>query len=350
VLGVRSATFIAVVTGLILLVGAAGGVYAYDRSREDTIADGVKVGGVDLGGLSRAAATRRLRARLYEPLKADVVVRVRGQHHTLTAAVAGTALHVGPSIDEALRRSRSGNVLSRTLRKITGGSIDADVQPEITYSEDAVRRLVARVARNVDRDVRDATVKFAGDGIRRVRSRTGIRLNRATLTRRVEAAVVDPDPARRQVRATVRKIRPKVTTGELADRYRTVVTIDRGHFTLRLFKRLKLVRTYGIAVGRVGLETPAGMYKIQNKVVDPAWNVPDSPWAGKLAGTVVPGGVPENPLKARWMGIYNGAGIHGTAERGSIGSNASHGCIRMLVEDVIQLYDDVSVGTRVYIA
>ena len=77
--------------------------------------------------------------------------------------------------------------------------------------------------------------------------------------------------------------------------------------------------------------------------------MPDSDWAGDLAGTTVPGGVPENPLKARWMGIYDGAGIHGTDDVGSLGTAASHGCVRMAVPDVIELYDQVDVGTPIYI-
>ena len=68
-----------------------------------------------------------------------------------------------------------------------------------------------------------------------------------------------------------------------------------------------------------------------------------------LAGTVVPGGTPENPLKARWMGIFDGAGIHGTDDVASLGSAASHGCVRMAVPDVIELYDRVDIGTPIYI-
>jgi lipoprotein-anchoring transpeptidase ErfK/SrfK len=49
------------------------------------------------------------------------------------------------------------------------------------------------------------------------------------------------------------------------------------------------------------------------------------------------------------MGIYAGAGIHGTDDIGSLGSAASHGCIRMSVPDVIALFDQVEVGTPVYI-
>jgi lipoprotein-anchoring transpeptidase ErfK/SrfK len=84
--------------------------------------------------------------------------------------------------------------------------------------------------------------------------------------------------------------------------------------------------------------------------VNPAWNVPNSAWAGSLAGTTVPGGAPDNPLKARWMGIFDGAGIHGTDAIGSIGTAASHGCIRMRIPDVIDLYDQVPVGAPVFIA
>ena len=139
-------------------------------------------------------------------------------------------------------------------------------------------------------------------------------------------------------------------TGEkLADEYPVVVTVDRGGYRLSLFKRLERVRVYPIAVGQAGLETPAGLYKIQNKAINPAWHVPDSDWAGDLAGTVIPGGAPDNPIKARWLGVYDGVGVHGTDARGSIGSNASHGCIRMLIEDVERLYEEVPVGTPIFI-
>jgi lipoprotein-anchoring transpeptidase ErfK/SrfK len=131
--------------------------------------------------------------------------------------------------------------------------------------------------------------------------------------------------------------------------YPTVLTVDRRHFRLRLFKRLRLRRKFPIAVGRVGLATPRGLYAITSKQVNPAWHVPNSPWAGALAGQVIPGGAPENPLKARWLGIADGIGIHGTAEDWSIGTRASHGCIRMHVRDVKALYRRVPLGTPVLI-
>ena len=143
------------------------------------------------------------------------------------------------------------------------------------------------------------------------------------------------------MRVRAHETRPKVTRQQLVQQYPVLITINRSSFKLRLWKDLQLVKTYPIAVGQVGLETPAGLYHVQNKAVDPAWSVPKAAWAGSLAGTTVPGGAADNPLKARWLGIFNGAGIHGTDEVGSLGSAASHGCIRMAVPDVIELYDQV---------
>ena len=143
-------------------------------------------------------------------------------------------------------------------------------------------------------------------------------------------------------------MKPQVTTDQLAQRYPTFITIYRGAFQLRLWKNLKLVKTYTIAVGQAGLETPAGQYTIDDKQVDPSWHVPNSAWAGSLAGQVIPPG-PEDPLKARWMGFYNGAGIHGTDELASLGTAASHGCVRMSIPDVVELYPQVPLGTPIYI-
>ena len=346
----RSPTFIAVAAFIALLIAGSVAVWAFDASREDRIAEGVRVGGIMVGGMDREAARAKLGDELLHPLKAPVVVRTADRRFRLTAAQSKVSADVDAMVDEAIERSRKGNVFSRAWREATGGDVDADISPRVTYSVPAVRRLVARVARHIDRPAVDAKVDFSAGDLEKVKEHAGRRLRRSALRGQVRRALTRPADSQRVVTAHAVRVKPKVTTDELADKYETVVTVDRGGFTLRLFKRLKLVRSYPIAVGQQGLETPAGLYHVQNKAVNPAWNVPNSPWAGSLAGTVVPGGTPENPLKARWLGIYNGAGIHGTDATGSIGTNASHGCIRMLIPDVIELYDRVPVGAPVYIA
>jgi len=195
----------------------------------------------------------------------------------------------------------------------------------------------------------DADIAVTGEKVKVRKAVTGLTVDARKLRPKVEQALVSDIVGERAVRADLRRIKPKVSDKRLAKKYPVVLTVDRSNFRISLFRKLKKVKTYPIAVGAAGLETPAGRYSITNKAVNPAWSVPNSPWAGSLAGTVIPGGIASNPLKARWLGVYDGVGVHGTDARYSIGSNASHGCIRMLVEDVVKLYDQVPVGAPIYI-
>ena len=77
--------------------------------------------------------------------------------------------------------------------------------------------------------------------------------------------------------------------------------------------------------------------------------MPKKAWAGALAGTVVPPG-PADPLKPRFMSFEGWRGHpRDRPQRASIGHDASHGCIRMRIPDVIALYGGSPVGTPVYI-
>jgi lipoprotein-anchoring transpeptidase ErfK/SrfK len=278
-----------------------------------------------------------------------VSVRYKGRRFTLTSEQASVAVDLDGSVDRAMEASTKGNLFTRTWREVRGTELDARVEAKINYSEDAVRRIVARVERKLEIEVRDAALDLESGQVEPTPSRDGLDVRAAALRKAIRAELVDMGETR-IARVKTRVVEPKVTTEELAKKYPAIIIVNRGAFQLSFYKNLKLHKTYGIAVGQVGLETPAGLYNVQNKAVNPAWHVPNSDWAGDLAGKVIPGGVPENPLKARWMGIYNGAGIHGTADVGSLGSAASHGCIRMGVPDVIELFDRVEVGTTVFIS
>lgn len=342
--------FILITVGLVAaLLIAAGGVYAYDTSRSKVIAAGVTVGGVDLGGLTKNEARTKLRREVLEPLNRSIVARHKGRRFRLTPEQARVGVDIDGTVTAALDRSREGNVLARTVRNLTGGEVNADIPMDVRYSKRAVDRLVARVRKTVEKPAVDASVDLEHGDVTPQASKNGRQVRAKTLERSVEEAIVDPD-AERSLRVRTRVVKPKVTTDELAEKYPAIVIINRSAFRLTFYKNLEQAKTYKIAVGQIGLETPAGLYNVQNKAVNPAWNVPNSDWAGDLAGTVVPGGSPENPLKARWMGIYDGAGIHGTDAIGSLGTAASHGCIRMAIPDVVELYDEVPVGAPVYIA
>ena len=334
---------------VLVAAGLAGGTYAYDNAQADKIGKGVRVGGISLQGLTAAQAHAKLDRLILQPLERPIVVHHDRSTWRLGAREAHLAVDVDAIVDNAMARSREGDIVSRTVRNLTGKSLDADLQPTVRYEDRAVIRMLDKIRKAIDRKPVNATAKLSADGLSTTDSRTGLAVRATTLHREIRRAIVSTTADRTFV-AHTRKLRPKVTNADLKDKFGTAIVVDRNAFRLTLYKRLKRSKTYSIAVGQIGLETPAGLYHIQNKAVNPAWSVPNSSWAGSLAGQVIPGGAPNNPLKARWMGIFDGAGIHGTDAIGSIGTAASHGCIRMRIPDVIALYDEVPVGAPVYIA
>ena len=345
----RRSHIIISVAGLVLVLALAGSVYAYDSSRKDTIAKGVKVGSVDVGGLSAAAAKAKLRTQLVSALQKPLVLVAGETEFPLSAREAKIRADVDKMVTDAVKRGRQGSIIARTWRGVTGGTVKASVTPEVAYSEDAVQRIVDKVRVKMSRKAVEADISVKGQRVRVKKSRIGLSVDAKALKPLVEQALVTDVDDNRAVRVALRKTKPKVTTKKLARKYPVVLTVDRANFRVTLYKKLKKVVSYPVAVGAAGYNTPEGRYKITNKAVNPAWSVPTTGWAGSLGGTVVPGGTAANPLKARWLGVADGVGFHGTDARGSIGSYASHGCIRMLVEDVIKLYDQVPVGTPVFI-
>jgi lipoprotein-anchoring transpeptidase ErfK/SrfK len=343
----RQRSFILVASTVTFLIVLAVAAYAYDSSRDDLIAEGVTVAGIDVGGMHVPDARRKVRRELAPALERPVSVRFRSRRFSLSARQAELRPDVRAMVDDALHQSRDGTIVSRVARDITGGEEDAQVPASVHYSRSAVAGFAGDVKKAIDRPVQNARLNFPS--LTRVKEHDGLAVNQGGLQQRVEQAITLPGVGR-AVRAPVKVTKPKVTREELAKRYPTLIVIERGAFKLTLYRQLRPVRSYTIAVGQVGLETPAGLYHVQNKAVNPAWHVPNSAWAGSLAGSVIPGGTAENPLKARWLGIAAGAGIHGTDQIGSLGTAASHGCIRMAIPEVIELYDKVPVGAPVYVA
>jgi lipoprotein-anchoring transpeptidase ErfK/SrfK len=340
-------TQIAVVTGVLVLVLGAIAAYAYDSSQKDKIADGVTIGGVDVGGMSASEAKLAVRGQLLAPLRHSLEVSYGGETWVLSGRTLKVSANLEDAVEEAVGDSRDGSLPGRLARYVTGGKVDSQISPDIVYSRPAVNRFVRRVADEIDREAENATVEPSSDSLEVVHGREGRKLRDNLLTKEINAAVLNVK-APHEIFARVHATKPEVTTSEVAAEYPSYLTLDRGSFTLRLWKDLKLEKSYTVAVGQEGLETPEGLYHIEEKQVNPSWHVPNSAWAGDLAGQVIPPG-PADPIKARWMAIFEGAGIHGTEEVESLGSAASHGCVRMSIPDVIDLYDRVEVGTPIYI-
>jgi lipoprotein-anchoring transpeptidase ErfK/SrfK len=306
------------------------------NAAEPRIAAGVTAAGTDVSGLTLAEAAGKLYNTFGFTTGRPLSTHVAGHKYAVNPSDLGFVFDVNKSA----RRAYNAGLKPHTET--------VDVPLFITFDAAKVTAYATKVAGDIKRDPRDARVDIKLKSIGKIESKDGRMIDANALATSVGAALADPAKDR-ILSPKLKVVRPKVTTKGLSKAYGTIVTIDRGNFKLRLFKKLKLSKTYGVAVGMPAYPTPTGLFSIANKAVNPAWTAPNSPWAGAYANETVAGGSAENPLKARWMGIVNGVGIHGTGAPGSIGSRASHGCIRMTVPDVVDLYPRVPVGTPVLI-
>ncbi len=289
--------------------------------RPTTIAAGVTVGGqVLVGGLSPAEATAEIKAFFARPVTLTLgKVSLRA-----TPKQLGAAAYVGDAVKRA-RIVRPG----------------ANVPLKVAAPLPRIERYVAGIARRFDRAPVDSELSLRNGKPFVTKERLGRRLRQATAVRAVFRSVKAHARAPIALRTDV--LTPQATRATIGD----VIVIRRGSNKLSLYAGMKLRRTFGVATGESRYPTPLGKFQIVVKWRNPWWYPPQSDWA-KDAKPIPPG--PGNPLGTRWMGISSPAvGIHGTPDPASIGYSVSHGCIRMLIPEVEWLFNQVDVGTPVYI-
>lgn len=104
-----------------------------------------------------------------------------------------------------------------------------------------------------------------------------------------------------------------------------------------------VVRSYTVAVGSTRYPTPTGRYRVFSVEMNPWWHPPDSPWARKEK--VTPPG-PRNPMGRAKLNFHELYFLHGTPQQASLGSAASHGCVRMDNDDAVELARRVLSASR----
>ncbi len=132
----------------------------------------------------------------------------------------------------------------------------------------------------------------------------------------------------------------------------TVVVDTRNHYLYVIFENSTALR-YGVGVGKEGFQW-FGRAQIDRKQIWPTWTPPPEMLARRPELPKFMEGGPENPMGPRGLYLYRdgkdlGYRLHGTVEPWSIGSDVSSGCIRLLSEDVIDLYQRCPVGTKVLV-
>lgn len=341
----RSAVVIvAIAVGIVLI--ALGGVsyaaYRYDRASSDRILPGVTVAGVEVGGMTRVEAIQAVQRIVQERLTQPLTIRAADGSWKTSPAELGRSADIGASVDQALQASDSVGFITRVWHRLREEPVDISVDLSFEGGEAGVAALVSTITDDVAQTPRDASVAVVDGQVTFVHSRPGHALGTNVATKRLQAALEEGTSA---VRLPVKTVKPKVPDAKIG---KTIV-IDRSINQLSLYDGFDLEKTYPVATAAAGYVTPPGEWTIIDKRENPTWTnpAPDT-WGADLPAFIPPG--PGNPLGTRALYLdASGIRIHGTEDVSSIGTNASHGCIRMLMSDVEEIYPLVPLGTRVIV-
>lgn len=320
-------TFGCACAGALLMTGVAYG-QAPVPLPAGVFADGVSIDGIPVGGATAAQARVTLLKERVAPRIAPFRVTLKGRAATIAPQAAGYSANINGTINQALRYGRS--------EPVTG---PVNVPLIQTVDQKKLRSVLINRSRSLNVSAVSAGLTYRNARPRVTKARMGTAVDVDRSVTALSAVLVKRTV--NQVSLPFTRVRPATTT------IGANIVISRANRTLTLYRGAKAWRTFRIAVGMSAYPTPRGQFRVIQKQKNPTWTPPDSPWA-KGVGPVAPGS--GNPLGTRWIGINSPAiGIHGTPTPSSIGTAASHGCIRMYINQVEWLFDRVSIDTPVLI-
>lgn len=333
---------IAVAASVVLFVLAGGATLAVadDYLVREVLPSGTVVADVDLSGMTRDQAHDVLAARVVAPLGEPVTVR-RGEASFTLDAASIIDVDVDAMVEAAFEPRRRAALPERVVDRVTGRATGVTTGLLVTLDEPALEGWLHELAASIETTPTDAKIVLRDGSVVVEPSRIGVSVDTTATSEALRTALTS---GAKSVEAAVIHTEPVVTESELGP----AILVDISERKLYLYEGGEVSKTYGVAVGTPGHPTPRGEFKITLKRYMPTWSNPGSAWAEGMPKTIGPG--PGNPLGTRALNINSpGIRIHGTTANSSIGTAASHGCMRMHRWDIEDLYERVEVGTPVFI-
>lgn len=334
-----------VLTVIVLLVlgsGAAYGAYRYDRSMADTILPGVAIAGLDVGEMTRDEAIAVVMAEIEDELSYELEVRVRGRSWHVTPAELGTEADVERKVDRALALAEDMPWHERALARIFDRPVQERLRVRFSRNGGMVKRFLEVVEEATYVSPRDAAIAIEDGELVLSRPKMGRELDAETARKRLRTALRE---GRASVDLPLAKVEPEVT----ADGLGLSIVVRISENKLYVYDGLEKIKTYDVATGTGGYPTPQGTWNIWDKRANPTWvNPAPDGWGANLPDVIGPG--PGNPLGTHALYLdAPGIRIHGTYDEDSIGTFASHGCIRMRIPDSKELFAMIPIDTKVHI-
>lgn len=329
---------------MIAATGVATAAFRYDARHRGTVLPGVEVGGVKIGGLTHEQARAALRDAFEAPLTAPITVEVAGESYIVRPKDLGMQVDVATSFSRVVALDGGNSLVERVWFRLAGDGFDKTIPVDRTIDRKKLAAYVDELAAAVDTEAIEARPELVDGTLRIVKDKPGFRLDRKAAVDSLMKAAMAGD-----VRVALDgEVAPaKVAAKDIKD----VIVVKVGENKLFHYRGDQVVKVYDVATGLPQYPTPKGTFKIVNKRYRPTWVNPakyPGGWGANLPAKIGPG--PGNPLGTRAMDLNSpGIRIHGSSAVYSMGYNASHGCIRMRMADVEELFELVGVGTPVII-
>lgn len=340
-------TWIAGLTCFLLIMGVAGSAAAVRReeAKGAVLLRGMQVGGVPLEGLSFNAAKQVLTERFDEPLDQSVPVKMDGQFlFSTTPRQMGASTNVETVHRQAIELHSKMPAMTRLWYRMTGMAVGSNLQVKTRIEEKMAGEFIAQISKKVNRAPQNASFSLVGGTIKFKAETAGFALDEKAARSAVKEALATD---KKSVNLTGVPVPASVTRESFKD----IIVVKVGENKLYHYQGEQVKKVYTVATGLPKYPTPMGQFKIVQKRVRPTWVNPakgKGQWGEKLPAQIGPG--PGNPLGTRAMNLNSpGIRIHGTTTEASLGFNASHGCIRMKMSEIEELFDQVAVGTPVLI-
>lgn len=338
--------FVLVAALMLALSGTLAWAAVSDYQVRGLVPQGVTVVGRTLGGMTETQARNTIVQAVSTPMMRPITVTGDGKSWTLDPSGI-VQVDVDAMLAEAYSPRRSATFVTRLTHQIKGEPLPADVKPAYSVDTTAIGTWVAQTAQQVDRRPRDAKRTIVKYAFKITPAIYGAKVTQSGSTHLIANALT-ADAAlasgNRTVALIVRSSAPPV----LEASFKKAIIVSRSQRKVRLYNGAKLLKEYSIAVGTAAHPTPLGDWKIENKRYMPTWTNPHAGWSAGMPETIGPGY--SNPLGTRALDLTaSGIRFHGTTNDGSIGTAASHGCMRMHMSDVEDFYPRVPVGTPVFI-
>lgn len=326
---------------LALVIGLSAYLFVQDLFAFGSFPAGVKVVGVSVDGLNRAEAVGKCREELAEVADRPLALAVDDERYEIPPEEINLMLDYQGMVDRAYSEAWSVNILERMGRRFINRPKEINVSLLESADREKVNSWVSTTINSINRHPRDAYVDVTGGRPVIVPAQDGRNASLEQLIADTDLALGRPD---RTVDVQVGRVPAQMTDAVFGK----MMIINLAEHRLSLYDREQLLIEFPVACGSASYPTPVGIWKVVNKQRNPTWFNPGSAWAASMPKTIPPG--PGNPLGTRALALNaSGVLIHGTPSSWSIGQSVSHGCVRMYMKDIEQLFEMVEANTPVYI-